>query len=232
MTRGKRRVVIVGSYQQLERAVKKKPTRRQTALGERVKKMLGVLAKKATQERVEKEVDNVEKENIEGKARIVDNEGEEVVCISPTLEQKIPSDKANSLCFTPTKLSTMFEDSMRDWGSQEEVLADVFKSDSPGKRTIRGISEEPAVVVKKVSKGGIPHGDGTTHARRILEIATGESSLTASENFSALSSILPSRSTVKSGLTSLERIKRAAADSPASYRTACVTSSPATFQVK
>ena len=48
MTRGKRRVVIVGSYQQLERAVKKKPTKRQTALGERVKKMLGVLAKKAT----------------------------------------------------------------------------------------------------------------------------------------------------------------------------------------
>merc|ERR1711990_433526 len=48
VTRGKRRVVIVGSYQQLERAVKKKPTRRQTALGERVRKMLGVIAKKAT----------------------------------------------------------------------------------------------------------------------------------------------------------------------------------------
>ena len=28
VTRGKRRVVIVGSYQQLEKAVKKKPTRR------------------------------------------------------------------------------------------------------------------------------------------------------------------------------------------------------------
>ena len=35
---------------------------------------------------------------------------------------------------TPSKLSEMFEDSMRDWGSQEEVLAQVFKADSPGKR--------------------------------------------------------------------------------------------------
>ena len=33
---------------------------------------------------------------------------------------------------TPSKLSEMFEDSMRDWGSQEEALAQVFKADVGG----------------------------------------------------------------------------------------------------
>jgi len=135
VTRGKRRVVIVGSYQQLEKAVKKKPTRRQTALGERVRKMLGVLiTKKATEE----------------KDLVAEKEDK---CNSP--EKKNTSHKADSLCFTPSKLSTMFEDSMRDWGSQEDALADVFKADSPGKRTSGGISGGLETVPKKSEQGWI-----------------------------------------------------------------------------
>ena len=46
MTQGKRRVVMVGSYQQLKTAIMKMPTTRQTLLGERVRKMLDVLTAK------------------------------------------------------------------------------------------------------------------------------------------------------------------------------------------
>jgi len=215
VTRGKRRVVIVGSYQQLEKAVKKKPTRRQTALGERVRKMLGVLiTKKATEE----------------KDLVAEKEDK---CNSP--EKKNTSHKADSLCFTPSKLSTMFEDSMRDWGSQEDALADVFKADSPGKRTSGGISGGLETVPKKVNKGGFPHPVGT---RRTLGIASGGRSMArvASGPLCPLSPVLPSNSVsnpglVRLGLAPLERAKRVAADSPASYRNSCAASSPATYQV-
>ena len=49
VTRGKRRVVIVGSYRQLKEAVQKTPIRRQTALRERVGKMLDLIIKRATE---------------------------------------------------------------------------------------------------------------------------------------------------------------------------------------
>ena len=226
-------MVIVGSYQQLERAVKKKPTRRQTALGERVRKMLGVLtAKKATEEK--DLVGGIAAKKVEGG-----------VCNSP--EKKNTSDKANPLCFTPSKLSTMFEDSMRDWGSQDEILADVFKADSPGKRTSAGISEGLETLPKKVNKGGFPHSVGTVSTRKTLGTAAGGRGRTLARvgaepllglrPNAALSPVLPSNSISKPGLerlglAPLERAKRSAADSPASYRTACVTSSPATYQVR
>merc|ERR1719180_674447 len=110
--------------------------------------MLGVIAKKATEE----------KDLIAENAEVIENVGmatekiEGAAFNSP--EKRNTSAKANSLCFTPTKLSTMFEDSMRDWGSQDEVLADVFKADSPGKRTSRVISEGSEMVPKKVNTGG------------------------------------------------------------------------------
>ena len=235
-------MVIVGSYQQLERAVKKKPTRRQTALGERVRKMLGVLtAKKATEE---KDLVGGEEDNI-GNGGIAAKKVEGAVCNSP--EKKNNSDKANPLCFTPSKLSTMFEDSMRDWGSQDEILADVFKADSPGKRTSAGISEGLETVPKKVNKDGFPHSVGTVPIRKTLGIAAGGRGRTLARvgaepllglrPNAALSPVLPSNSISKPGLerlglAPLERAKRSAADSPASYRTACVTSSPATYQVR
>ena len=243
VTRGKRRVVIVGSYQQLERAVKKKPTRRQTALGERVRKMLGVIAKKGTEEK-----DLVaEKEDVKGNVGRETKEVEEAAFDSPN--KKNTSNKANALCFTPTKLSTMFEDSMRDWGSQDEALADVFKADSPGKRTSKGISDSEGLETfpKKVNKGGFSHPAGTVPTRKTLGIAAGGRGRSlarlASEPLPGLrpntvqSPLLSSNSMSKPGmerigLAPLERAKRVAADSPASYRTACATSSPATYQVQ
>merc|ERR1719397_1981898 len=135
---------------------------------------------------------------------------------------------------------------MRDWGSQEEVLADVFKADSPGKRTSRVISGGLETVPKKVNKGGFSHPVGTVPTRKTLGIAAGGRGRSlarlASEPLPGLrpntvqSPVLSSNSISKPGmerlgLAPLERAKRAAADSPASYRTACATSSPATYQV-
>ena len=123
VTRGKRRVVVVGTWAMLERAVKKKPGRRQTALQERVRRMV---AEVLSQEK--------EKENTPPGVQ----EGSEEVPAAPATPRRHRSSKEAEeeaeAPVTPSKLSQMFEDSMRDWGSQEEVLETVFKPDSPGKR--------------------------------------------------------------------------------------------------
>merc|ERR550517_1656840 len=202
--------------------------------------MLGVIAKKATEEK-----DLVaEKEDHRGNVGMANKKVEGAAFDSP--EKKNTSDKANALCFTPSKLSTMFEDSMRDWGSQDEVLADVFKAESPGKRTSRVISGGLETIPKKVNKGGFSHPVGTAPTRKTLGIASGgrgrSLARVASEPLPGLSPntvqspVLSSNSISKPGLEKLglaplERAKRVAADSPASYRTACATSSPATYQV-
>ena len=120
--------MIVGSYEDLERAVKKKPIMRQTSLAEKVRKMVcGLASKKAESE----------KENIDS-----DNGKEEVKSVG---DDETP--------MSPRKLSQMFEDSMRDWRSQEEVLAEVFQSVSPGKRkshhTVCRPKLDPKVCVRR-----------------------------------------------------------------------------------
>jgi len=60
VTRAKRSVVIVGSYQELQKAIRKKPYR-QTMLKERVRKMLGEMARKRTSEEIEERSETVKK---------------------------------------------------------------------------------------------------------------------------------------------------------------------------
>ena len=50
VTRGKKNIVIVGRYQDLEKAIKRKPLRRQTALAEKVRKLMGIVTKKKQEE--------------------------------------------------------------------------------------------------------------------------------------------------------------------------------------
>ena len=235
VTRGKKKVVIVGSYRQLEKAVKKKPTKRQTALCERVRKMLGsLIAKKAAEEKSS----IVEEKETFGKN--VKGIQEPVLCATP--EKKSTSDKNSSPCFTPTKLSSMFEDSMRDWGSQEEELAAVFKADSPGKRTIGATSERSDCAAKiQIKESGFSKPAESTAVRKRLGLVAGVKERIALRNGSdqelcgnALSYAAPPTSKPglgRLGLTPLERVKRSAADSPASYRATCIASSPATYQV-
>ena len=126
-------------------------------------------------------------------------------------------------------------------------MADVFKADSPVKRTSRVLSGGVETVLKKVNKGGFSHPVGAAPTRKTLGITAGERGRSlareASEPLPGLrpntiqSPVLSSNSLSKPGLEKLglaplERAKRVAADSPASYRTACATSSPATYQVQ
>ena len=160
VTRGKKSVVIVGTWEDLEKAVRKKPIRRQTALGEKVRRMLsGVSIKKVEEEMQE---DTVKEE----------------------LEAPV----------TPSKLSAMFEDSMRDWGSQEEVLDQIFKDDSP----IKDVFKEP--VLQESSPG----------KRRLPPLVPSQGPLASRAKVSGL-------------------FKRPAIDSPATYKTTCITNSPATY---
>ena len=129
VTRGRRRVVVVGTWQMLETAVRKKPGRRQTGLQERVRRMVA-------------EVLGKEKENKPPEVQ----EGAREVPAAPGTPRRHGS--AAEAPVTPSRLSQMFEDSMRDWGSQEDVLETVFKPDSPGKR-----SAPPAALASLAKRG-------------------------------------------------------------------------------
>ena len=62
VTRGKKNIVIVGSYQDLYNAIKRKPLRRQTALKEKVRKLMGIVTKK-NQEEIQMQADLMQPQN-------------------------------------------------------------------------------------------------------------------------------------------------------------------------
>ena len=68
IVRGKKNVVIVGSYEDLEKAVKKKPIMRQTSLAEKVRKMVCGLASK----RADCEKENIDSGNCKEEVKFED----------------------------------------------------------------------------------------------------------------------------------------------------------------
>ena len=133
-------MVIVGSWEDLEKAVKRKPTRRQTALGERVRRMVSGLAAKKAGREGEKEEAAKGEEVSDGRPACRGGRKED------TAKEEDVEEKAGANVLdapvTPGKLSSMFEDSMRDWGSQEEVLAEVFKEEEVRPREVREAFKE------------------------------------------------------------------------------------------
>ena len=215
VTRGKKSVVIVGKYQDLEKAIKRKPIKRQTALSEKVRKLMGGVLKK--KEEMCNEGSN------EGECNSTHLDDKQIKIdkwVSKIQVESIP--KADS-SLTPTKLSQIFSDSLGDWNDGDddgaknvtkELDNDVFSTGkhcneekSPFKRSI-STSSEAGQIMKQLK----PSRTSSTKALRSL-----------SQTWDL------DESEFQSGLL---RNKRVACESPASYQSTCKFNSPLTYATR
>eukprot|EP00092_Neocalanus_flemingeri_P026030 GFUD01028215.1.p1 GENE.GFUD01028215.1~~GFUD01028215.1.p1 ORF type:complete len:1265 (+),score=407.13 GFUD01028215.1:55-3849(+) len=227
VTRGKKNVVIVGSYQDLEKAVKRKPIRRQTALTEKVRKLMGTVAKK----KEEMKAAEAEKVILEGEkcSTSTVNQPKKDICKKKVLKKSKPANLESSL--TPTKLSQIFSDSMRDWDTEdtlfEEVKAGRETDDLSGDSDNDVFSDtcpDPNITEDLISPS---KRKATTYPtflspKQIKPIRT--SSTHASRNLSQAWNL--DESAFQGDLL---RTKRPACDSPASYQSTCKFNSPLTY---
>ena len=229
VTRGRKNVVIVGRYQDLEKAVKKKPIRRQTALTEKVRKLMGTVAKK------KEEMKAAQKEEV------IPDCDKTSSLTQPKLDPWVKKVTSNSKPFnlesslTPTKLSQMFSDSMRDWETQdtlfEEVKAgrgDIELSDDSDIDVFSDTAPDPNITEDLISPGKRKANSSARFLspKQIKPLRT--SSTLASRNLSQSKAWNLDESTFQADLL---RSKRPACDSPASYQSTCKFNSPLTYGV-
>ena len=149
VTRGRKDVVIVGSYKDLEKAVKKRPIPRQTALGEKMKKLLTKVEKEKEAKMHEDEVSREEAEKVEESApRQVQTKITSYS--SPTKTKSPPTD-----VMTPNKLSKKLGDSLKMMSDDDLWLGELTEDfddvkQSPSKR--KGSSNDNSFSPSKISR--------------------------------------------------------------------------------
>ena len=129
VTRGRKKVVIVGSYTDLENAVKRKPIKRQTALGEKVRSLMSQVEREKQRAAQREDRDSEMKE-------------------TPTLvEEKTLVKVAEPV--TPNKLSRQLSETL-NWGDEEEFDNLPFDSIEAG-QTVSSPSKRKAVQFTSVT---------------------------------------------------------------------------------
>merc|ERR1719233_811257 len=226
VTRGRKNVVIVGKYQDLEKAVKKKPIKRQTALTEKVRKMMGVVSKKKEDMKAAQE----EAEAAEKDKPTTSNQQTMDTWVTKVVDEK--KSTRQEPVITPTKLSQMFSDSLGDWGDNDDSL---FKE-------VKAAREES---LTDDSDMDVFSDNSTDPNPNIDVISPGKRKTTTSSSFFSPKHMKPLRtsSTIASRNLSqswnkvdktdvrsnVVRSKRSACDSPATYQSTCMLNSPLTY---
>ena len=222
VTRGKKKVVIVGSYEDLEKAVKKRPFPRQTALEEKVKKLLT---------RVEKEKKKKEEEET------MEDEEAEVMKDKKNLQNLFP-EKSNqtaiSSYFSPSKVSKTEQEKSPSVGSRGAEAS----SNPPLPITPNKLSQELSTSMR-LSNNDEWMADLTEDFDEVdskIAISPGKRKGPAVQNTFSPSKLLKENFNKTWGINEMEfttstqvRGKRAALESPATLRTACRTQSPRSY---
>jgi len=224
VTRGRKNVVIVGRYQDLEKAVKKKPIRRQTALTEKVRKLMGVVAKKREEAKAAKEEAEM---TADGDKSSTCNQPKVDTWVKKVARKNKPTTLESSL--TPTKLSQMFSDSMKDWDAEDTLFEEVKAarddiSDDSDMDVFSDNSPDPKVLEDLISPGKRKASASTSilSSKQLKPIRT--SSTLASRNLSQAWNLDET-----AFQADLLRSKRPACDSPATYQSTCKFNSPLTY---